>query len=388
MKNLKITVISCFVLFAACTDNTEINETSPEEKEVTTISYTDSPNQSYFLIKSNDELVDGTVAKVDWSNQDLATKSISVSNGLLNTLELSKIANDRWKFPAVQFALDLNKKEGISLDGDNISWYLPSKNELLLMHIYSGCLNLSAASYWSSTEWANNSFYRNNAWIIIPNRKMISGPSTLQKYKGYYMLDDEKIEGSAVRIVKRNDVEGKKYPYVKSKTEAIIISRDKDGGVKESALRKEFPLAETTNLEDNGVSRSFEVDLKDSGYASLTEAKELCSNKGANWRVPTLRELQLIWAMGGSYEDWGSYVPQDGLNLRDVEGFLPLGDAAPNRENNNIGEYLLSNPGSFFWEENDYMSEYRFVGSLGIVLGGNHQGAKEVVRCVRDIEIN
>lgn len=392
MKKSAIAFISLIILLSACTDNTLENaaENNPSSNEdgLATIAYTDKPEQSYFLIKATDETIDGKAAIIDWSNQDIATKATSVSDGLSNTLELSKVVNDRWTFPAVQFALSLNEKEVKSANNEGFDWYLPSKNELMLMHIFGGCLNLSEYAYWSSTEWANSSVYRNNAWIIVPNSKMTSGASTLNKYKGFQMVEEIKKEGAAVRIVKRNDIDGKKYPYIKSKTEAIIVSRDKEGGVKESALRAEFPLTATTSLEDNSVSRCFEVDLQDAGYASLSEAKALSASKGKNWRVPTLRELQLIWAMGGCYSDWGAYVPQEGLNLRDVEGFVPLADASPNRGNNNAGEYLLSNPGSFFWKENNYMSEYRFVGSLGTVLGGNPQGSKQVVRLVRDVTID
>lgn len=384
MKNLGVAFISSLMLFSACTDNvlekTGGDDSSSGKDDEVTISYTDSPNQSYFLIKANDETVDGKTVQVDWSNQEMETKSISVSDGFSNTLELAKIVNDRWTFPAVQFALDLNKKEGKSLDKENLSWYLPSKNELLLMHIYSGCLNLSEYAYWSSTEWANNSIYRNQVWLIVPNSNM-TGLSTMNKVDGFHYIE-KKERGASVRIVKKNDIsEGKKYPYVKSQVEPIIVSRDKEGGVKESALRAEFPLSATTDLEENGVSRCFEVDLQDAGYVSLSEAKAISVSKGNNWRVPTMREMQLIWAMGGGDKQWGAYVPQGGLNLRDVQGFKSIGS----------GEFLISNPN---YQDCDaaghepHIVGWRFLGSLGTILGGNDKDAKQVVRLVRDVVVD
>ena len=400
MKALKYSIAVCLIFLMGCNDGMIPSEKNDEGGDrsvmsVPTMSYTDDPEHSYFLIRAEDEKVDGKTAFVCWSNSEQQTKSTSVSDGLANTIEISKIVNKRWTFPAFQFAFDLNEQDPEIKEGD-IEWYLPSKSESMLMHIFSGCLNLTEDFYWSSSEWINFSHYRNTIWITTPPQT-IPGISTMQKLEGYDIHNEGREKGAAVRLVKVNKTEGKKYPYVKSRTEAIIVCRDKDGGIKEEALRKEFPLTATTDKEDNGVSRCFEVEMRDCGYAYLEEAKAMAAEKGEGWRVPTLSEIQLIWAMGGGYNDWGplsnytggwgASVPMEGLNLRDVEGYVPLGDAFPERDNIGNGEYLLSNPGSFYWEENKYWSEYRFLGSDGRIIGGNSSPAKETVRLVRDVVI-
>ncbi len=384
MKISSLLIIPCIAFVYACTDNSleGIDESKKTESDdVATISYTDNPSQSYFLVKATDETLDGEVAIINWSNQDTGTKATSISDGLSNTFELSRVANSRWTFPAAQFALDLNKTGAKSADEEGFDWYLPSKSELMLINIYNGCLNLSEYAYWSSTENVNFSYYRDHAWLIVPNTSL-PGLSTMKKSDGFHYADAKK-KGASVRIVKKNNVEGKKYPYVKSKTEPIIVSRDKDGGVKEEALRKEFPLTTTSSLEDSKVSRSFEVDMSNSGWASLTEAKTLCASKGANWRVPTLKEMQLIWAMGGSgNQDWKVYVANEGLNLRDVEGFTPL---------SSYGDYMISNPNYQDCDQaghEPHIVGWRFESAMGTIIGGNDKDGKETVRCVRDVEVN
>ena len=403
MKCIPITMAFCTILLFGCDDsllNNELNENGGNvivNASTATISYTDNPENSYFLIRETDEAIEGKTAFVNWSNSGQQTKSTSVSDGLFNTLEISKVVNKRRAFPAFQFALDLNEQDPEVKEGE-VVWYLPSKNEALLMYIFSGALNLSAQPYWTSTEWLNFSYYRDQAAILAPH--ILSGWAYLNKVDGYHLYNYIRQDKAAVRLVKVQDEDSKKYPYVKSKTEAIIVCRDKDGGVKEEALRRDFPLLSTTDLDDNQVSRCFEVDLNDSGHASLWEAQALAAEKGKGWRVPTLREMQLIWTMGGCYDNWGddyagsfkggwgAFVPNHGLNLREVESFIPLGDALPGRVNQTIGQYLISNPNSFLWEENKVWVDYQFDSCLNGAGAGSPNGSAQTFRLVRDVVLD
>lgn len=86
------------------------------------------------------------------------------------------------------------------------------------------------------------------------------------------------------------------YPYVdKSETAGpVIVSRDVSGGV--------LPAALAANGADGKASAGFQVGHTDAGNgAEMTLAAALTScDSSEGWRLPTQRELQLIWLMGGA----------------------------------------------------------------------------------------
>ncbi len=103
-----------------------------------------------------------------------------------------------------------------------------------------------------------------------------------------------------------------RYPYVIEGTN-IIVSRDNNGGVKESSLRQET-LAETPDHSQtsslNRVYPCIQVARSrpdDAEAMPWSEAADYCRNLQedgyTNWRVPTQRELMLIYVMNDQLAD-------------------------------------------------------------------------------------
>lgn len=113
---------------------------------------------------------------------------------------------------------------------------------------------------------------------------------------------------------------GVKYPYVTTDENGnynIIVSRDINGGVRSELIRTgswtETP-EHNQESKDNAVAGKFQVYEKgnakdpqypiDEGVCGFDEAKSFCNNlEGGNWRVPTQRELMLIYVMNDQLSD-------------------------------------------------------------------------------------
>lgn len=116
--------------------------------------------------------------------------------------------------------------------------------------------------------------------------------------------------GALASITTAQAQSGIKYPYVESNR--IIVSKDANGGVREEALLTSTQLQEihdakaTLKEEYNKVSKCFQIAQNQTSSSldvSIDADKiiDYCKNysesdapKGS-WRLPTLRELQLIW---------------------------------------------------------------------------------------------
>lgn len=106
---------------------------------------------------------------------------------------------------------------------------------------------------------------------------------------------------------------GVKYPYVTSEgstsgTTSVIVSRDSNGGVKTSCIHANWKAstmpAHKENEAANAVSARFEVASADlSGEKSWGDAKSGCASytqtgtSAGDWRLPTQREIMLIYVM-------------------------------------------------------------------------------------------
>ena len=107
---------------------------------------------------------------------------------------------------------------------------------------------------------------------------------------------------------------GVQYPYTTSagstsgKT-SVIVSRDAAGGVKAACIHANWkastlPVHYEQETENNAVSARFEVASADlAGTMSWNNARTGCAaykqsgTSAGDWRLPTQRELMLIWVM-------------------------------------------------------------------------------------------
>lgn len=89
---------------------------------------------------------------------------------------------------------------------------------------------------------------------------------------------------------------GVKYPYVQEGK--IIVSRDAAGGVKSDCIHPNWTATPSHNQGDatnNRVAAKFEVANADA--SSGTPWDSIDGNCTAPWRLPTQRELMLMWVM-------------------------------------------------------------------------------------------
>lgn len=104
---------------------------------------------------------------------------------------------------------------------------------------------------------------------------------------------------------------GVKYPYVTTASDGgvIVVLRDDKGGIDEASLFSSRVTASKTGNEastDNRMSRKFRVQKAQSKSSTVnwSDAISYCDNlteEGySDWRLPSQRELGLIWLMGGN----------------------------------------------------------------------------------------
>ena len=178
--------------------------------------------------------------------------------------------------------------------GDN--WRLPTANELY----YYWCVEPSVrvldpfmeANYWSSTTNASNA---DQAWTFD---------------LGYGIAyKKEKYTQNYVRCVRdKESGAGTKYPYVKAEGDAtLVVLRDAAGGLDRNSLFASRPTAtliDTKRSGNNRMSAMLQVQRADPGLLNWRPSVDYCDNLRAegydDWRLPSQRELMMIWTMGGN----------------------------------------------------------------------------------------
>lgn len=101
---------------------------------------------------------------------------------------------------------------------------------------------------------------------------------------------------------------GVKYPYVTVENGGVVVVlRDSKGGIDEASLFSSRVTETKTgneNSADNRMSRKFRVQKSDPGKKTWSDAVSYCDNlteEGySDWRLPSQRELMMIWLLGGS----------------------------------------------------------------------------------------
>ena len=178
--------------------------------------------------------------------------------------------------------------------GDN--WRLPTANELY----YYWCVEPSVrvldpfmeANYWSSTTNASNA---DQAWTFD---------------LGYGIAyKKEKYTQNYVRCVRdKESGAGTKYPYVKAEGDAtLVVLRDAAGGLDRNSLFASRPTAtliDTKRSGNNRMSAMLQVQRADPGLLNWRPSIDYCDNLREegydDWRLPSQRELMMIWTMGGN----------------------------------------------------------------------------------------
>ena len=133
-------------------------------------------------------------------------------------------------------------------------WRLPTLKELMLMYVYNGAMDHLQSVYWTCEAYSST-----EAWIMTANGNT--------NYVGKNDIP------SQARCIKTLSTAGQKsYPYVDGNT---IVSRDADGGVKETQTQ---------------VPPKLEVASADAGTGAWDVIKCL-----DGWRLPNKQELMLMY---------------------------------------------------------------------------------------------
>lgn len=101
---------------------------------------------------------------------------------------------------------------------------------------------------------------------------------------------------------------GVKYPYVTVENGGVVVVlRDSKGGIDEASLFSSRVTETKTGNEkssDNRMSRKFRVQKSNPGQKTWSDAVAYCNNLSeegySDWRLPSQRELMMIWLLGGS----------------------------------------------------------------------------------------
>ena len=178
--------------------------------------------------------------------------------------------------------------------GDN--WRLPTANELY----YYWCVEPSVrvldpfmkANYWSSTTNASNA---DQAWTF--------------DFGSGIAYKKEKLTRNYARCVRdKESGAGTKYPYVKAEGDAtLVVLRDAAGGLDRNSLFASRPTAtliDTKRSGNNRMSAMLQVQRADPGLLNWRPSIDYCDNLREegydDWRLPSQRELMMIWTMGGN----------------------------------------------------------------------------------------
>ena len=200
------------------------------------------------------------------------------------------------------------------------NWNVPTKEEMMLAWIYK----LNRVNGFNNIYWVKEA--TDNTGTPLPDKG--DGASqrwTINMGTGTTIINTGGDSGSSstplmFRAVK--SISSFKYPYVLTRAgengEDIIVSRDNNGGVKKEYIRDTSadPWSQTpkhNETEDNNiVAAKFEIAshaIQDEGQPLYSlrktweEAQTYCETLGEGWRMPTQRELMLIYILNDQLSD-------------------------------------------------------------------------------------
>lgn len=247
----------------------------------------------------------------------------------------------------------------------SVPYRLPNKNELALMWVYRDAFpqHNFASIYWSSTQ-----FSATRAWRGFMHSTQNGGS-----------LNYIDIEGARrVRCIMDNPNKVRVYPYTDDTDKdngPIIVSADNDGGVALSTL-----TSSPGEQVENTLAPKLQVRNTDIGTDQRYDwdsAKAECVNLGDKWRLPTQREMHLIWLMGGAESEWydiyqNHFAGADALNnTAKFDSFNTL----------RADDYFTITPSDF---DEDYV--WKFNMKMGACTTGGIKANRNYVRCVRTID--
>lgn len=181
---------------------------------------------------------------------------------------------------------------------------------------------------------------------------------------------------------------GVRYPYVTSENGGVVVVlRDSKGGIDESSLFSSRVTASKTGNEasaDNRMSRKFRVQKSNPGQKTWSDAMSYCDNlteEGySDWRLPSQRELMMIWLLGGS-----SNVTSGDKNDTGVgSASKPVNTPYLYQQSG----FTAFSAGNYCWSATESSSNSSYAWSVTFSAGYSGNNRRKTnscyVRCVRD----
>ena len=195
-------------------------------------------------------------------------------------------------------------------------WEVPTKKDFMLCWVYK----LNSDSF-SNIYWVKEGIDANNN--LVEGNGQVANRWSVNMGNGKTIIGSQQGDGDNQDYILRtiqSTSSSYKYPYIEGgKGESnIIVSRDLAGGVKAESLRDpetdpwETTPAHSDNDIQNTVAYKFEVGTHPTIDEQQTRriwdnASNYCANEyrpgETGWRIPTQRELMLIYAMNDQLED-------------------------------------------------------------------------------------
>ena len=212
-------------------------------------------------------------------------------------------------------------EKNADINGDGIIspeetvWYLPSEQELQMMWTYNEILGLSPAFYWSSTRLSDTKAYaismrRSPADVDV----VYNGVPQERPRTGY---KEGNLTPPRVRCVRRADrkITSSVSPMVNHTIDgrSVIDCSNLSGEIYTTTSKMGISQKEIGKLQNANtkIFRTFEVqragDNNPVTYAELIHGTGKC-NESQGWRLPTQREMLLIWSVKDKLEANSSFT--------------------------------------------------------------------------------
>ena len=272
------------------------------------------------------------------------------------------------------------------------NWKVPQKKELMLEWIYQ--LNKSAqveSIYWADEATDINGDFTTDLGALAARWSVSMGDGKTIAME----IGEAGTQNLSLRPIM--DVSGFQYPYVKQNENGrdVIVSRDEFGGAENVRIPEGMDLWSSTPSHDeqstnNTVAAQFEIatipDQVNRDKKTWADAEDYCESLNTNgetgWRMPTQRELMLMYVMNDQLKNKLMETKQE---VEDNYGDMSGNITDPDETADHI----------FYWSATGESGDSANGWSVCLCTdedskNGKTEGyAKTVrnfVRCVRDIE--
>ena len=212
-------------------------------------------------------------------------------------------------------------EKNADINGDGIIspeetvWYLPSEQELQMMWTYNEMLGLSPTFYWSSTRFSDDKAYAISMRRSPADVNVVYNGVPQERLRTGYR--EGNLTPPRVRCVRRvgNHISSSVSPMVSHTIDgrSVIDCSNLPGEIYSTTSKMGISQKDIGGLQNANtkIYRKFEVQRSAENtpvsYAELVHGTGKC-NESQGWRLPTQREMLLIWSVRDKLEVNNSFT--------------------------------------------------------------------------------